>query len=758
LTIRVEGVVLLVGKAGEGVGFPDVLVSDGRSVVATDAQGRFVLPETEPGHPVFIVTPAGYRPLHDFYRHPAPGVPMTFRLAQAPQRARARYTFVLLADYQWEPDESMHAVFRRLVSDPACPQFIAHVGDLFYMMEGAPVHVARRYYEAYRDALRGVDLPVFNLIGNHDQVNGPPVSPEMPEFADGLYRETLGPTYYAFDWGDVHYVALNSFEIVGKTQHSRFSDRQLSWLEEDLGHQPPDKPLILFAHRPPMQMENEDDLLNVLEGWRVLACFAGDWHRDAVFRCPGEPFPTIITVGPMENIHWMPAGYRIVEVDGSRVHHVYRLLHSLDEVHIVRPVPGSQVAGEVEIVITEHTWSGRGTRPAFSVNSGSWTPFRCQPLPGNRTAGCQATWAQWRTRWQASKGATLVIRAADDATPEAHLSLSLSVTASPVVWRKPVAQSRDMLWRSQPVVVGDRVIVGEDTGVRAFLTSDGTVVWAYEESARWLGTPALADDRVVVTSWEGDVVALDHLEGRPLWRTRQVCAPPPAQPCVAGGFVVIGGMKRDGIWDGSLTCLSLADGAVMWFRRYERPFFSTPLYAAGRLWASCGDVVHCIDVAQGRDVWTFHPEHFSLYGRMAMVSGQLVAPDGDGWTYVLNPRTGQLITRVLLPRGTGFATDGATLYAACGMRGLRAYEGTTLEKLWRVHRPGTYFAGYPVLWQEALIAAGSDGNIYVFEKHSGRKTWSFQLGDVGGATPAVDEERGYTITGGGELVAFRLPV
>lgn len=724
----------------------------------TDAHGRFALPNADGSRPIFVSTPAGYRPVGEFYQHCDGNGMASFRLAVAPETAVVNHAFVLLADYQWEPNDTMREIFQRIISDPIGPQFMVHLGDLFYMMEGAPVHVARRYYETYRDLLPEFDIPIYNLIGNHDQVSGPRVSPAMPEFADGLYEELLGPTYYSFDWGEIHYVVLNPFMMVGTTQHSRVSDRQLRWLENDLACQPPNKPLILFSHRAPKQLENEEELLRVIGGREVLACFVGDWHRDAIFRCPGEPFSTIVTVGPLENMLWLPAGYRVVEVQERQVCHTYRLLYAADGIHIVRPVPDSNVSTEVELVVTEHLRSDRKPAPAYSINGQQWTPLRPDRLPGNRTTGCDTRWAKWRTSLKVRNDTTFTVRAADDSAEENWLALPLKVAQSPVAWRQRVAQSGNLLRRSQPVVTGPLVVLGEDTGVRAFLAADGQVVWEHRERAHWLGTPLATQDRIIATSWEGDILALGRADGRPLWRSRQMCAIPPSQPCATDEGVIIGGMKRDGIWDGSVTCYDLQSGAVRWSDRYDHPYFATPLYADGRMWVTCGDRVQCLDAATGTAVWTYHPEHFSLYGRVVIAQGRLFAPDIDGWTYVLDPHDGAFQGRYLLPRGTGLAADHTTLYAACGMRGLRAYDALTLDEIWCVHRPGTYFAGYPRLRSQDLIAAASDGNVYIVDKQSGKVTWSFQLGDIGGASVAMGGERAYLVSGDGELVAFACPV
>jgi outer membrane protein assembly factor BamB len=411
----------------------------------------------------------------------------------------------------------------------------------------------------------------------------------------------------------------------------------------------------------------------------------------------------------------------------------------------------------VELVVTEHIGSDRRPAPAYSTDGRSWVPLRPQALPGRRTAGCEARWAQWRTRLEIKQDTTVMVRAAEDSPPGMHAALPLRVTSSPLVWRREIAQSGDTWWRSQPVVAGPLVIIGENTGVRALRADDGKVAWEHREAARWLGTVLAVGDRVVATSWESDVVALSLSDGRVLWRAKQECAIPPSQPAAAGRFVVVGGMKRDGIWDGSLTCLELATGDVHWSRRYDHPFFSTPLVAGGRLWASCGDVVHCFEVDSGKEVWAYHPEHFSLYGQMVIVRGRLLAPDADGWVYVLDPQSGKFLERFLLPRGVGLASDGQVLYVPAGCRGLRAYDPLHHRELWSIHRPGSYFVGIPTLRTRDLVVASSDGNVYVVDKSSGQVTWSHQVGDVGGAMVALDGERGYVITGDGELLAFHLP-
>jgi outer membrane protein assembly factor BamB len=506
-----------------------------------------------------------------------------------------------------------------------------------------------------------------------------------------------------------------------------------------------------------MQLENRCVLYDALANRDVLACFAGDWHLDAQFRCPGEPFWTIITVGPMENVHAMPPGYRIVEVRGRELRHTYRLLHGLAEVHPVRPSNGSRVFGPLELIVTEHVPSDRTAAPAYSEDGFAWTAMARQPFPGNRTAGCHVRWARWRTKVDVRGDATLMIRAARDSPPTQYAEISVRVVATPVRWRRTIDQDGEPSWRSQPVIAGGLVVLGDNRGVHAFDSESGELAWTFAETRRWLGTPLSMDGAVVATSWESDIVSLDLQTGRLRWRRRQACAIPPSQPCAAGDLVVVGGMKRGGIWDGSFSALDATTGDIRWSLRYDHPFFATPLFEGRRLWTACGDVVRCLEASTGRCIWVYHPEHFSLYGPMVQARGLLFAPDIDGWTYVLDPDSGREANQFLAPRGTGFSSDGECIYAACGVRGLRAYEPDSCRELWRVQREGSYFSGLPVPRREVLLAPCTDGNLYMVEKVNGRVGWSFQFGDIGATRVACDLHQGYLTTGDGALIAFTLP-
>lgn len=113
-----------------------------------------------------------------------------------------------------------------------------HTGDIVYG-DGTQERYERDFFAKYADLLESV--PVFPTSGNHDyQANrGAPYRQvfALPENGgpDGVER------WYSFDWGDIHFVALDT-EQIGSPQRA--------WLAADLARNKLPW-TVVYLHRPP---------------------------------------------------------------------------------------------------------------------------------------------------------------------------------------------------------------------------------------------------------------------------------------------------------------------------------------------------------------------------------------------------------------------------------------------------------------------------------------------------------------------------
>jgi 3',5'-cyclic AMP phosphodiesterase CpdA len=161
----------------------------------------------------------------------------------------------------------------------ARPRGLLVTGDL---TEWGTVEEWQPFVAIYgRNGIDGkLSMPVFEVIGNHDKVHGPWVEQQV------AIRHG-GARFYAWDWGDIHLVALGEAP----------DDEGLAFLERDLLTLEHDVPLVLFFHLPldgPWSNGNwfgdgdfRSRLARLLEGRSVAAIFHGHHHATAHYTWHG---------------------------------------------------------------------------------------------------------------------------------------------------------------------------------------------------------------------------------------------------------------------------------------------------------------------------------------------------------------------------------------------------------------------------------------------------------------------------------------
>jgi hypothetical protein len=134
-----------------------------------------------------------------------------------------------------------------------------HVGDMAYD-SGTTAEFDSRFFAPYADILSHV--PVWAAIGNHESYTADTATQTGP-FYDAYVQPTRGEAgglpsgteaYYAFDWGNVHFVVLDTQE----------SDRtpagaMLTWLDMDLSATDQEWTIVFFHHPPYSHGSHDSD-------------------------------------------------------------------------------------------------------------------------------------------------------------------------------------------------------------------------------------------------------------------------------------------------------------------------------------------------------------------------------------------------------------------------------------------------------------------------------------------------------------------
>lgn len=93
------------------------------------------------------------------------------------------------------------------------------------------------------------------------------------------FQRVYGPTYYAFDYGPVHFVVLNSVWWHGDRYTSRLGDDQLAFLRANLAAIDRDRLVVVLMHIPVMQTDERAEVYALLQEFPHRLVLAGHWHR-----------------------------------------------------------------------------------------------------------------------------------------------------------------------------------------------------------------------------------------------------------------------------------------------------------------------------------------------------------------------------------------------------------------------------------------------------------------------------------------------
>jgi predicted MPP superfamily phosphohydrolase len=331
-----------------------VLVTDGRQVSTTDAEGMYELNLSGEGKFVYITQPSGYKAVGSWFRRVKgtkddETIQIDFPLVRDEQKLP--FLFAHITDVHLPSPAiatTLSRIARQIDEAKLKLSFIAVTGDLVASGDSVPESVAKQWFELYKGAWDGIKLPVYHIIGNHDMVSvnfKGDVNTFSEGYAKGMFETFLNPTYFGFEYAGIHFIALDFHQLKDRSLAIGLGQTEMEWLRHYASHLRAGTKIVFLTHEPLTQLPTAQALwlLTMFMHCRLLAVLSGHEHRNycinfgAWKQFVGGALSGSWWTGP--NPDGYPQGFSIVRVDGDDVNSYYtQALLKLSPIPIDPPV------------------------------------------------------------------------------------------------------------------------------------------------------------------------------------------------------------------------------------------------------------------------------------------------------------------------------------------------------------------------------------------------------------------------------------
>ena len=245
------------------------IVQTDQAMVAQPAAGEV---RTSPSLHVEKTTLTGLQS-NTFYEYNVSGQEAGKGSFKTPPNPEGPYNFIVYGD-----NRTRHDVHRRVIETllkSGLPDFALQTGDM--VEDGSDDALWPIFFDIEKELLRHIAF--FPVLGNHEH--------NSRNYYDFFQATT---PYYSFDWGNAHFVMINSdIQNVSpkKSERDAFWAEQTRWLEEDLAAHQTSEFRFVTAHHAPFtavtrrQGDNPHmtALTPMFEKYHVTGAFFGHDHN-----------------------------------------------------------------------------------------------------------------------------------------------------------------------------------------------------------------------------------------------------------------------------------------------------------------------------------------------------------------------------------------------------------------------------------------------------------------------------------------------
>jgi 3',5'-cyclic-AMP phosphodiesterase len=180
------------------------------------------------------------------------------------------------------------------------PDMVITGGDLVADALQASEGRADSLFNLYLNMMKGLKVPLYNTMGNHEMFGVYPVSgikPDHPMYGSKMFQNKIGKTYYSFTHKGWKFFILCSIEpTTARVYTGHISSEQMAWLKSELDTTDKKTPIVLVTHIPfissleqltsgsmaankeGLVISNSKEVLDLFNGYELRLVLQGHLH------------------------------------------------------------------------------------------------------------------------------------------------------------------------------------------------------------------------------------------------------------------------------------------------------------------------------------------------------------------------------------------------------------------------------------------------------------------------------------------------
>lgn len=290
-------------------GISGIGVSNGIDIVLTDKNGAYSIDLKGSDH-IFIIKPDNF----DCYLDNNTKIPKFFYTFDVETlkkdsidgvnfplikgRRKKEFSAIFLGDIQVRSEQQLSYFTHAFM-----PDLIKEKADLFITL-GDNVYDNMLLYPSLLKIMGNINGRIYYTAGNHDITS----LADGPELQYLTYKKYIGPTYFSFNYGNVHFVILESVKWDGYRYFGEFGEKQLSWLKKDLKYVDKDRLVLFIMHIPIVRWDGKNQLkksvrdtdkfISIIKEYKNSLIIAG--HTHTIEKISGKDSQQVLNSKPVK--------------------------------------------------------------------------------------------------------------------------------------------------------------------------------------------------------------------------------------------------------------------------------------------------------------------------------------------------------------------------------------------------------------------------------------------------------------------------